>query len=130
LCLGGPALITLFQLPQEFQLVHDLSGLDAGVRLIPFTIAMAIGSSIAALVAGKLKVRALYIVIAGACVQVVGFALLSQRRFSMEVSRETYGFQVLAGLGVGANFTMFYLLVPFTIEPRDQGKLICLVLTP
>ncbi|RYP49219.1 hypothetical protein DL768_005036 [Monosporascus sp. mg162] len=83
--LGGPLTVAAFQLPQRFQLINGLSSLDAGVRLVPFGGAVPVGTITSANVAGKLRVPAIYITIAGALLQVVGFALLGTLQVSLEI---------------------------------------------
>lgn len=54
--LGGPVIVPLFQIPQRFQLVNGLSGLDAGVRLIPFTMCMPVGTVTSAILTTRLHI--------------------------------------------------------------------------
>lgn len=65
-----------FQLPQRSQLVNGLSSLDAGVRLLPFGAAFPVGSVGSANIVSKLRVPGVYLVLAGAELQVIGYALL------------------------------------------------------
>ncbi|KAI1110903.1 major facilitator superfamily domain-containing protein [Nemania sp. NC0429] len=65
LLLGGPTLIGMFVLPQRFELVYGLSGLQAGIRLIPFSFAIPVATIIAGSLAGKRKIPILYIFIIG-----------------------------------------------------------------
>lgn len=120
--LGGPLTVTTFQLPQRFQLINGLSSLDAGVRLVPFGAAVPIGTVASANIAGKLQVPAVYIIIAGAVLQVVGFALLSTLEASTQIPPAVYGYQVIAGLGCGISFQTLFLAIPFIAEKRDYGR--------
>lgn len=54
--LGGPVIAPIFQIPQRFRLVNRLSGLDAGVRLIPFTMCMPVGTVISSILATRLHI--------------------------------------------------------------------------
>ncbi|CAG8958366.1 hypothetical protein HYFRA_00011043, partial [Hymenoscyphus fraxineus] len=113
-------IVTIFQLPQRFQVVNHATALSAGLRLIPFTVACPFGSAISATIAGKLKVPPLYMVICASCLQIFGFALLSSLPLSIEESRAQYGYQVIAGLGVGINISTLIIMVPYSIkEKRD-----------
>ncbi|EMR65128.1 putative efflux pump antibiotic resistance protein [Eutypa lata UCREL1] len=120
--LGGPLTVTTFQLPQRFQLINGLSSLDAGVRLVPFGAAVPIGTVASANIAGKLQVPAVYIIIAGAVLQVVGFALLGTLEASTQIPPAVYGYQVIAGLGCGISFQTLFLAIPFIAEKRDHGR--------
>lgn len=112
----------MFIIPQRFQLVYGTSGLDAGVRLIPFTAAIPVSSIIASALAGKYKIPPLYLIIAGSCLQVLGFALLGTLPSTLEIPARIYGFEVIAGWGCGINFPLLFVMVPFVIGKREQGQ--------
>ncbi|KAI1638591.1 putative multidrug resistance protein fnx1 [Biscogniauxia mediterranea] len=119
--LGGPTIIGMFIIPQRFQLVYGTSGLQAGVRLIPFTAIIPISSIFASILAGKLKIPPLYIIIAGSCLQVIGFALLGTLPLTLEIPARIYGCQVIAGWGCGMNFALLFVMIPFVNETRDRA---------
>ncbi|KAH9886888.1 putative multidrug resistance protein fnx1 [Xylariomycetidae sp. FL2044] len=121
LFLGGPVIATLFILPQRFQLVYGLSGLDAGVRVIPFTSASAFGTIGAAVIVGKFNIPAIYMIFGSSALQVIGFALLGQIDTSPDIPAQMYVFQCIVGLGVGTTYTLLYLLIPCVIEARDRA---------
>lgn len=112
----------MFIIPQRFQLVYGTSGLDAGVRLIPFTLLMPFGTVLASTLAGRLKVPPLYLILTGSCLQVIGFALLGTLPTSTETPNQIYAFQVIAGMGCGMNFTLLFIMVPYVVEKRYNGK--------
>ncbi|KAI1244498.1 hypothetical protein MGN70_014370, partial [Eutypa lata] len=116
--LGGPTVITMFIIPQRFQLVYGTSGLDAGVRLIPFTVTMPLGIIFASAIAGKFKIPPLYLLLAGSCLQVLGFALLGTLPVTLEVPRQIYAFEIIAGWGCGMNYTLLFLMIPFVNKNR------------
>lgn len=111
----------MFIIPQRFQLVYGTSELDAGVRLIPFTAAMPFSAIVASSLAGKRKVPPLYLVIAGSCLQVIGFAMMGTLPSTLSIPARIYGAELIAGWGCGMNFTLLFLIVPFIIEKRDHG---------
>ncbi|KAI0868252.1 putative multidrug resistance protein fnx1 [Hypoxylon argillaceum] len=119
--LGGPTVICMFILPQRFQLVYGTSGLDAGVRLIPFTAVIPIGSIFASIMAGKVKIPPVYLLILGSVLQVLGFALIGTLPSTLDIPARIYGFQVLAGWGCGINFSLLFILIPFVTEDRDHA---------
>ncbi|KAI0169916.1 major facilitator superfamily MFS-1 [Hypoxylon sp. FL1284] len=121
LFLGGPITVTIFQLPERFQLVYGLSSLDAGVRLIPFSLAVPLGTGLASGIASKYRVPAMFIIVVGSCTQVVGFALLATVPNTLTIPPRIYGFEILAGFGAGMNYTPLLLIVPRTVELRDQA---------
>ncbi|KAI0010006.1 major facilitator superfamily MFS-1 [Xylariaceae sp. FL0662B] len=121
LFLGGPMIVSMFQLPERFQLVYALSGLDAGVRLIPFSLAVPFGTGLASGIASRFKIPAIFILLAGSCVQVIGFALLGTLSVTLEIPARIYGFEIIAGFGCGMNFTPSFLVIPRAVESHDHA---------
>ncbi len=112
----------MFILPQRFQLVYGTSGLDAGVRLIPFSAVIPIGSIFASILAGKFKIPPVYLLILGSVLQVLGFALIGTLPSTLDIPSRIYGYQVLAGWGCGINFSLLFILLPFVNEKQDNGR--------
>ena len=82
------------------------------------------GSVISANIAGKLKVPPIYLVILAYSIQVVGFGLLSSLPLSEIEPHAQYGYQVIAGFGVGINISTLLLMTPFSIADKsDNGKI-------
>ncbi|KAI0485706.1 putative multidrug resistance protein fnx1 [Xylaria cf. heliscus] len=119
--LGGPTVICMFILPQRFQLVYGTSGLDAGVRLIPFSAVIPIGSIFASILGGKHKVPPVYLLLLGSVLQVLGFALIGTLPSTLEIPSRIYGYQILAGWGCGINFSLLFILIPLINEKRDNA---------
>lgn len=120
--LGGPWFCSIFQLAQRFQIVNSLSPLQAGFRLIPFTLAAPIGSIVSAALAKAAKIPPLYWVIFASVLQVIGFSLLSTVSNSHDIPAAQYGYQVIAGFGCGINISLLLVMVPFRVQDRDKGK--------
>jgi len=122
----------MFILPQRFQLVYGTSGLDAGVRLIPFTAVIPIGSIFASIMCGKIKIPPVYLLLVGSALQVLGFALIGTLPSTLSIPSRIYGFQILAGWGCGINFSLLFILIPFITEKRDSGMLLSthIILSP
>ncbi|KAH8166270.1 hypothetical protein CIB48_g1935 [Xylaria polymorpha] len=119
--MGGPTLIGMFIIPQRFQLVYGTSGLNAGVRLIPFTITIPFGAILASTLAGKLKIPALYIVMGGSILQVIGFSVLGTLPLTLDIPPRIYGGEFIAGIGGGINFALLFVMIPFVNETRDRA---------
>ncbi|KAI0418235.1 putative multidrug resistance protein fnx1 [Xylaria grammica] len=119
LFLGGPIVVSLFQLPEKFQLVYGLSGLDAGVRLIPFSLAVPFGTGIGSGVASKLKIPAIFIIMAGSVLQVIGFTLLGTLPDTLTIPARMYSFEILAGFGCGMSFTPLFLVITRAVDSTD-----------
>lgn len=120
LSLGSVYMSGIYQLPQRFQVVHGLSPLAAGVRVIAFTGAAPIASVITAIIA-KTGVPPIYIVLAATCLQITGFALLGTLPVSTAIPKAQYGYQVMAGFGCGTNVSLLALMTPFSVEEKDNG---------
>lgn len=119
---GGPLTVTNLQIPQRFQLVSGLSSLDAGVRLIPFGVGLSVGTILSANVAKRFKVPAIYSIIVGALLQIVGYALLGSSGSYVDIPPAVYAYLVIAGLGCGISFQILILTIPAVAEKRDHGE--------
>ncbi|KAK8113577.1 MFS multidrug transporter-like protein [Apiospora sp. TS-2023a] len=121
LFLGGPIVVSIFQLPERFQLVYGLSGLDAGTRLIPFSLAVPFGTGMASALLGKKRIPVLFLLGFGACLQVAGFALLGTLPLTPSIVPRMYAGEVIAGLGCGVNYILYFLLIPNIVAPHDRA---------
>ena len=122
---GIPFITSILLLPQRFQNASGTSALGAGIRLLPFAFSCAVGSIASAMIAGKLKVPPLYLLLGASGLQIVGFALLSisSTNPAVGICGEMYVYEIIAALGVGVCIALQTVLVPFTVEKRDQGRL-------
>lgn len=110
-----------FQLPQRYQIVNGLSSIDAGVRILPFGGGFPVGMIGGSTLGSKLRVPAIYLVMLGSVLQIIGCALLGTQSSADGIGRDVYGYQVLAGVGCGMTYQMLYLLIPFTAVQADKG---------
>lgn len=118
---GGPASVSVFQLPQRFQLVNNLSNIDAGVRILPFGGLFPVGSIVGSALASKLRVPTIALALIGSVLQVIGYSLLSNLDASLKIDPAIYGYLILCGFGCGMSFMMLWVTVPFTVEKRDEA---------
>lgn len=119
---GGSVGVTSFQLPQRFQLVNDLDAVNAGVRLLPFGGASTVGGMLVAQVYSKFKIPLVYVVIAGAMLQIMGYALLGTVDAATNIPPKLYGYEVIAGVGCGISYLSLFAAVPFAADKRDHGE--------
>ncbi|KAH7313897.1 major facilitator superfamily domain-containing protein [Stachybotrys elegans] len=119
--LGGPTINTMFIIPLRFQVVYQTSGLTAGIRLLPFTGALPVGAFVASLLAGRLKVPAIFLILSGSILQVIGFALLSTIPTTLSVPSEIYGYEFISGMGCGINYALLFILIPHVSESIDHA---------
>ncbi|PVI05167.1 MFS multidrug transporter-like protein [Periconia macrospinosa] len=120
LSLGAVWIAGVFQLPQRFQIVHGLSPIAAGVRVMAYTGAAPISSIITAIIAKK-GVPPIYLVLGASCLQIVGFSLLGSLPSSTAISKAQYGYQVIAGFGCGTNISLLTLMTPFSVSEQDNS---------
>lgn len=83
---------------------------------------MPIGAAIAAVFTNKLKIAAIWVIMGGACLEIVGFALLGTLLDSLNIPPRIYGFRIIAGIGCGCNYTLLFLIVPQALQLEDHGK--------
>ncbi len=116
--LGVPFTVLVVDLPQRLQTVNDLSALDAGVRLLPYAIFAPLGSLVSNIIFMRRK-KPLILLGAGASLQLVGLVLLATIPISASVPAAQYGYQIIAGFGVGITFGTLVTITPSSVEPRD-----------
>ncbi len=115
---GVPFTVLVVDLPQRFQAVNNLSALDAGVRLLPYAMLAPIGSLVSNMIFIHRKAP-LTLLAAGASFQLVGLTLLATIPVSITVPAAQYGYQAIAGFGVGITFGTLVTITPGSVEPRD-----------
>jgi MFS family permease len=118
---GGTMMICLVQIPQRFMAVNGLSSSEAAVRLLAFGAFIPAGSILATVLMNKPRIPAAVIVLAGACLQIIGAILLWRIPTSTQIYRPQYAYQVLLGTGVGFLAAALLLLVPFIMDKQDLG---------
>ena len=118
---GGPMIVTVFQLAQRFQLLNGLSSLDAGIRILPYGVVFPIGSMVGTQASSSLKIPSVWLIILGSILQIIGLALFSLLGSSVEIHARIYGYQVLVGFGCGLTFVMAYITVPFVVTEFDKA---------
>ncbi|KAL9079239.1 MAG: hypothetical protein Q9157_001857 [Trypethelium eluteriae] len=72
--------------------------------------------------ASRLKTPPVFIMLVGTALQVVGFALLSTIPITESIWKGQYGYEVLSGLGMGANAGLLVVITPYVVEKRDQRE--------
>lgn len=120
--LGMPFFTCLIQIPQRFQDINGTSALAAGVRLLPFTVVSPLGSALAGVLTGKLKISPILVLVVGGIFQTIGLSLMSTLSGAKDIAASQYGFQILTGFGFGLNFATLTLMTPPAIEEKDLGR--------
>ncbi|KAH8879974.1 MFS general substrate transporter, partial [Thozetella sp. PMI_491] len=120
LVIGAPFNVAVVSLPQRFQTVSGMSVLDAGLRLIPFSVSGAFSSALANLICSRARVAPLYFLVFGATLDILGNALLSSLPVSSTVfPGQGYAYEIITAAGIGTTFGILVLATPFMVEPRD-----------
>ncbi|KAI1733353.1 MFS general substrate transporter [Xylaria scruposa] len=115
---GMVLVVTVVQIPQRFMIVNGLTAINAGVRLLPFVAVVAFTSVFVAIIVSRAKIPPVYTLIFGALLQVAGAAGLSRASTQSGIEASQYGFQVLAGAGVGIYNIILILLTPYVIDKK------------
>lgn len=122
---GAPFNAVVVSLPQRSQAVSGASPLNAGIRLLPYTFGAALGAVFGNIIGSKRRVAVVHILFLGALFQLLGLVLLSTLPTTKEFPARGYGFETIAGVGVGVTFGILLLATPFVANPRDLGKFFC-----
>lgn len=101
---------------------NGLSPFSAAARLLAFGAFVPIGSGLTGVLLGRLRLRPCWVIAFGACLQVIGTALLSRSSSKYEIDGAQYAYQALIGLGLGFVMPALIYVLPFTMEKRDLGK--------
>jgi hypothetical protein len=110
-------------LPQRFQVVNASSPLNAGYRLLAFTVSGSLGSAISGILMQKVTIAPFYILVGSALVQTVGLILMSQLPILSEtIQSATYGYELILGIGLGSSIATVVMFVPLVVERKDSGK--------
>ncbi|MCJ1349663.1 hypothetical protein MMC31_007904 [Peltigera leucophlebia] len=116
---GVPFNAIIVILPQRFQTTSGASPLSAGIRLLPYTFGAALGAVFANVIGSKRRIAVIYILFLGALLQLLGLVLLSTLPATRDLPGKAYGFETLAGVGVGVTFAILVLATPYVASPRD-----------
>ena len=121
---GGAVYLSLvINLPLKFQVVDDSSPFDAGYRLLAFTLCTPVGSALAGLFIQKLHIPPLYILLVGAFIQIIGVALMTTLSTTPgAIPAAEYGYQVIMGVGFGANLSTSVMMAPLVFHKKDMGR--------
>ncbi|EPE26976.1 MFS general substrate transporter [Glarea lozoyensis ATCC 20868] len=118
---GVPFTAIIIEYPQRFQVVNCASSLNAGVRLLPFSLPCALGSALTGGLTSSLRIPPIFVVLAGTILQTVGLALEFSVNTSLRVPAPQYGYEALVGFGVGLTLTTLLSIAGFAVEGPDRA---------
>ncbi|KAE8155111.1 MFS multidrug transporter [Aspergillus avenaceus] len=116
---GCPWNVVVVYLAQRFQVLEKMSPLSAGIHLIPYTALATVSTTIASIACLRGRIPFVYIILFASILHTVGIALLSTLPESGPFPDAGYGYEVLAGSGVGVTIGILVLAVPYVVETRD-----------
>lgn len=106
-------------LPQRFQVLLGDSALMAGARLLGYSGVTAFSSTFAIIISTKLRVPFLPILIFGAMISIAGTALFSTLPLSNEWPASGYGYEIMAGCGMGIAYGISMFALPYMLDLKD-----------
>lgn len=108
-------------LAQRFQVLEKLSPVDAGIRLIPYSALATVGTAVSNLACLRGRIPFVYLILFGSVLQTVGMALFAILPQTDSFPSAGYGYEVIAGTGIGVTIGICVLAVPYVVETRDLG---------
>ncbi|OGM45366.1 MFS multidrug transporter [Aspergillus bombycis] len=116
---GCPWNVVIVYLAQRFQALERLSPVDAGIRLIPYAALATVSAAAANLACLRGRIPFVYLMLLGSVLQTVGMALFSILPQSDLFPAAGYGYEVIAGIGIGITIGVCVLAVPYIVETQD-----------
>lgn len=118
--IGFVFFVLIFNLQLRSQTVNLDSPSSASVRLLPMLGALAVGSFLGGAASSKVN-RTFHTFVTGTALVTLGVGLLSTVSSSLEVDKKIYGFEVIAGFGIGLTFSSVSLMTTKETEVEDHG---------
>ncbi|KAH8783249.1 putative multidrug resistance protein fnx1, partial [Diaporthe sp. PMI_573] len=117
---GAVSVTCIVLIPLRYQTAAGLSPLQAGARLILFSVASPIGAILAAAACKKNRVAPLYLMLFGEILQIIGLVLATTLTSTNDRDWPgLYGLQVCIGFGMGLVVGTATLLTPAVVERKD-----------
>jgi len=114
--------VVIVYLAQRFQVLTNLSPLDAGIHIIPYSAVATVATMLACLASRKFHMPVVYFALLGSILHTVGMSLLSILPETRSYPSEGYGYEAIAGAGAGITIGILTLAVPYIVETRDLGN--------
>ncbi|KAJ5112256.1 major facilitator superfamily domain-containing protein [Penicillium argentinense] len=116
---GCPWNVVIVYLAQRFQVLTKFSTLEAGIHIIPYSAVATGATMLTCLISRKFCVPVVYFALIGSILHTVGMSLFSILPENTSYPPEGYGYEAIAGAGVGITIGILTLAVPYIVEPRD-----------
>ncbi|PSN70502.1 hypothetical protein BS50DRAFT_599082 [Corynespora cassiicola Philippines] len=109
----------IIQIQFRFQAVNNESPWQAGLRLIPFGVAVPIGATLTAVICGNKRLPIIYMMFSAFFLQALDAGFMSTMNIHRFSWNGQYGLQFLAGTGCGFAVGSVRLMMPAAIEKGD-----------
>lgn len=119
-CHGFVFISASYYLPLYFQAVLGASPLNSGVYILPFSISLALVSTMTGIIIRKTG-KYLPCIIFGMTVMTIGYGLFLDLGPTANWAKIVC-FQLVAGIGVGPNFQSPLISLQSTVQPRDMAS--------
>ncbi|THC97904.1 hypothetical protein EYZ11_002602 [Aspergillus tanneri] len=113
---GVPFVTLVLEMPLRFENVNNSSAVLSGVRILPYTMTIALGSALTGGLTARGRVPPIFVLCTATILQLLGVGLLYSIPVDTNLPAKLYGYQVLAGLGVGLSLTTLLNIVPFIVD--------------
>lgn len=120
---GAVSVTCVVLIPLRYQTAAGLSPLQAGARLVLFSVFSPLGAIVAASLCKNKRVPPLYLMLFGEFLQILGLVLVTT--LTNPEDRDwpgLYGLQVCIGFGMGFVMGTATLLTPAIAERKDLGE--------
>ncbi|KAL4864237.1 hypothetical protein BDV12DRAFT_205829 [Aspergillus spectabilis] len=116
---GVPYTALVLELPERFQTLNNMSGLDSGVRILPFTVSLGLGAGLAGGLTASGRMPPFLVFSISAVLQIISLGLLYSVSPDTALPARLFGYQILSGLGVGASLNTAMSIVPSLVASKD-----------
>ncbi|KAL4810926.1 major facilitator superfamily domain-containing protein [Aspergillus unguis] len=115
---GVPFMTLVLELPGRFQILNNSSAFDSGVCILPFTLTIAVAAGMTGGLTARGRVPVFFVFAGAAALQILGVGLLYTVPADIPLGGRVYGYQILAGTGVGLTLTAAILLAPSLVDGK------------
>jgi hypothetical protein len=113
-------LITIFNLPQRFQIVNGLSPVEAGIHMLPLLLLTAVASGVTGAICSK-RNYAFELLILSNILQIISTGLLSTLPNDGSIPPYQYGLQIVLGFGFGMGLVSLMVITRIEVSADDNA---------
>ena len=117
---GFPFTVAIITLPQRFQIVNDLSPVDAGVDVVPMLVMTGIGVAITGAICTKKNISFCLLAISN-IFQIIGTSVLSVLPTTGNLPGWAYGVEAVLGVAFGTGLVSLMIITRIEASHEDNG---------